>query len=147
MTKMKVARIDPNFGEIPTRAYHDDAGFDLYTARTTTIPAHGFQDVSCGIAVELPQGTWGLLTGRSSTLRKRGLLVHTGVIDVGYRGELFAGVWNLTGEPVEVLAGERVSQLILIHNATEQATLTLVDSVNEFSLHPRGVNGFGSSGA
>lgn len=131
---------------LPTRAYPDDAGFDLYVARGVTIPARQFVDISCGVAVELPEGTWGFLTGRSSTLRKRGLLVHTGVIDVGYRGELFAGVWNLTDHEVTVNAGERISQLIVLQNTTERVTLTEVLSSDEFSPHPRGVRGFGSSG-
>ena len=131
---------------IPTRAYADDAGFDLYVSRGVEIPARGFMDISCGVAVELPRGSWGLLTGRSSTLRERGLLVHTGIIDVGYRGELFAGVWNLTDDPVAVKAGERISQLIIMRNLTEDVNLTEVKHPDEFSHHPRGVRGFGSSG-
>lgn len=134
-------------GTAPSRAYADDAGFDLYVSQTVVIPAHRFLDVPCGVQVELPDGTWGFLTGRSSTLRKRGLLVHTGIIDQGYRGELFAGVWNLTGQDVVVEAGDRISQLIVIENTTAQIILREVLEPDEFSAHPRGLRGFGSSGA
>lgn len=145
--KIKKTTLEGDFQEvIPTRAYQDDAGFDLYVARTVVIPARGFKDVSCGVAVELPGATWGFLTGRSSTLRKRGLLVHTGIIDVGYRGELFAGVWNLTDHDVEVVAGERISQLIILQNRTAEVMVRELVGDEEFTPHARGVRGFGSSG-
>lgn len=131
-------------GQLPTRAYPDDAGLDLYCSRDYRVEPSSFVDLDCGVSVELPEWSWGLLTGRSSTLRKRGLLVHQGVIDAGYRGPLYAGVWNLTQEPVEVKAGERLAQLIVLSNATR--TLRPV-AVEQLAGHARGDNGFGSSGA
>lgn len=128
----------------PTRAYADDAGLDLYVSTTTEIPPGEFRDVPCGVAVELPEGTWGLLVGRSSTLRKKRLLVNLGVIDVGYRGPLFAGVQNIDPEETRVVtAGERVAQLIVLPNLTEGLVPKPVTSLSD---HPRGLGGFGSSG-
>jgi dUTP pyrophosphatase len=129
--------------QIPTRAYSDDAGFDLYVSEDSVVQPGEFVDIPCAVAVELPAHTWALLTGRSSTLRKKRLLVNQGVIDPGYRGELFAGVWNLSNEPVEVKAGERVAQLIPMHN---QALNLNLFEVEQLSPHPRGEQGFGSSG-
>lgn len=131
-------------GRMPTRAYATDAGLDLYVSEQTVVPPGGFRDVPAGISVELPDHQWGLVTGRSSALRERGLLAHTGVIDPGYRGPLFAGAFNLTDQPVTLEVGERVAQFIIMHNATR-----LVDpiEVRELSPSPRGTNGFGSSGA
>ena len=130
-------------GTAPTRAYPDDAGFDLYVADDTWIDPGTFQDIGCNTSVQLPEWTWGLLTGRSSTLRKKGLLVAQGVIDVGYRGELFAGVWNLRSMPVKVNKGDRIAQLIVLPNTTRVVNPVKVD---ELDPHPRGENGFGSSG-
>ena len=133
-----------NEGCLPQRAYDDDAGLDLVVSQDTTIAPGTFVDVPCGVSVELPAWAWGLVTGRSSALRKRGLLVHSGVIDAGYRGPLFAGAWNMTDETVVVKAGERVAQLIVLSNMTRHVqpveTLALTQS-------PRGQNGFGSTGA
>lgn len=129
---------------MPTRAHDDDAGYDLYVAERTIVSAHTFADVPSGVSIELPDGHWGLLTGRSSTLRNRGLLVVQGVIDQGYRGELFSAVWNLTDHDVVLEEGERVAQLIFVPNATEQTRLVQADVL---SPSPRGTNGFGSSGS
>lgn len=129
--------------KVPTRAYSDDAGFDLYVSEDRIVAPGEFVDIPCAVAVELPPHTWALLTGRSSTLRKKRLLVNQGVIDPGYRGELFAGVWNLSAEPVEVKAGERVAQLIPMHN---QALTFDLFEVEHLASHPRGEQGFGSSG-
>ena len=131
-------------GRKPTRAYPDDAGMDLYVSETTVVGPGEFKDIPCGVAVELREGTWGLLVGRSSTLRRRGLLVNLGVIDVGYRGELFAGVQNTSPtQSVEVTAGDRVAQLIILPNLTEQFNPVMA---GELMPHARGAHGFGSSG-
>ena len=137
-----IQRLDPEL-PLPSRAHPGDAGLDLYVSQEVVIPAGGFRDVPCGVAVELPAGSWGLLTGRSSTMRRRGLLMVQGVIDVGYRGEVFAGVFNVSGEDVTVGVGERLSQLIVLPNLTETLTPVVVESLSESE---RGVGGFGSSG-
>lgn len=124
-----------------TRAHVGDAGLDLYCSEDVTILPGRFEDIPVGVSVELPGGFWGLLTGRSSTLRKRGLMVAQGVIDQGYRGPLFTGVWNLTAEPVRVSRGERLAQLILVP-LWEGG----VESVLFLSGSSRGSAGFGSSG-
>jgi len=130
-------------GLAPTKAYTDDAGFDLYCDGEMTIPPHSFVDVPLGIAIKVPEGTWGLLTGRSSTLRKHGLMVAQGVIDCGYTGPLFAGVWNMTDQPVKVEHGMRLVQYILMTNASLDVDAQQVD---ELPKTDRGASGFGSSG-
>lgn len=127
---------------MPTRAYPDDAGLDLYVSEDVTIPLGEFRDVPCGISVSLPEHTWGLVTGRSSALRKRGLLVHSGIIDAGYRGPLFAGAFALQHE-VALKRGERIAQLIVINNTTQYVTPIEVEQLPDSA---RGTNGFGSSG-
>jgi dUTP pyrophosphatase len=130
-------------GQLPARHYADDAGVDLYVSEDTKIEPGTFVDVPTGIAVEIPPVCWGMIKSRSSTLRQKGLLVHDGVIDPGWRGYLFAGVWNLTGEKVEVKAGERIAQLILFTNVTAMYEPAEVLALGESE---RGGNGFGSTG-
>lgn len=137
-------------GKEPTRAHAGDAGFDLYVTECPNtasgrwlIPKGEFVDVDCGISVELPKGVWAMITGRSSTLRKRRLLVATGIIDHGYRGKLFAGVQNLTQDPIVVEPGERLAQLIPFPLVAARLDLARVDVLNPSE---RGTQGFGSTG-
>lgn len=130
-------------GTLPTRGHQFDAGMDLYVSRTVVIPPHEFVDIPTDVAGALPDYYWGMLTGRSSTLRKHGLLVHTGIIDQGYRGELFAGVMNLTDEPVEVKKGYRIAQLIPV--PMPRSTIDPVEVV-DLPEGERGDAGFGSTG-
>lgn len=126
----------------PWRQHLGDAGFDLFVSETVTIPGRGFADIPCGINVEIPEGHWGMLTGRSSTIRDRGLLVTQGIIDNGYRGPMFAGVQNMRPAAVRVNKGDRIAQLILLP-LFDRA----VEQVYELSASDRGVQGFGSSGS
>ena len=132
--------------EEPRRGYADDAGLDLIVSEARVVHPGEFVDIPCGVSVELPAWSFGMITGRSSTLRKRGLMVNQGIIDAGYRGPLFAGVWNLTDEPVKVDAGERVAQLIILHNGTRLVQVQRVDEIDRGPVDGRGVFGFGSTG-
>lgn len=130
-------------GRLPSRAYEGDAGFDLYTSQAVQIEGGDFLDIPCEIAVEMPEFAWGLLVGRSSTLRRRNLLVNTGIIDTGYRGPIYAGVKNLNGEMVRVEKGERLAQLIPLPNLAREIAPVWSDSL---STSDRDQSGFGSSG-
>lgn len=127
---------------LPTRGYAGDAGLDLYCVEDATIEPGKWVDVDLGVRVALPTGYWGLLTGRSSTLRRRGLLVNQGIIDNGYRGPLFANMVNMTDQPVDVYKGERLVQLIVlpIWDHSPVPCTILPDS-------DRGNQGFGSTGS
>lgn len=131
-------------GTLPSRVHAGDAGFDLYVSEQQEVGPGQFVDIHCDIRVQMPVNMWAMIVGRSSTLRKRGLLVAQGIIDSGYRGELFCGVWNLTQEPVAVRDGERLAQLIPFKLDAGQVQLAtgLVDAGPD----GRGVLGFGSSG-
>lgn len=130
----------------PARAYSDDAGIDLITAVDTEIPPGAHVDVpTTVIGVQTPGDTWLMVTGRSSTLRKHGLHVPLAVIDPGWRGPLFVGIWNLGTETVLAKAGDRLGQIVAIHNRTAELLITTGNGV-ELDPHERGLSGFGSTG-
>jgi dUTP pyrophosphatase len=125
----------------PTKAYEDDAGLDLAACEDVTIPAGGSALVRTGLKFALPPGYWGLILGRSSTWANRKLVCMPGVIDSGWRGELFVSLWNPGTEEAKILVGERVGQYILLPAWAGHLT-----EVEQLPTHARGENGFGSSG-
>lgn len=127
--------------KVPTTAHYGDAGWDLYTSCEIIIPPHSFCDVHVDIAVALPRGIWAMITGRSSTIRTYKLRVETAIIDNGYRGEMYVGVWNHNDEEIIIEKGVRLAQLILFK-------LIPATWVEKDSLPPseRGDRGFGHSG-
>ncbi len=128
--------------QVPTKAYLGDAGWDLYVSRDVVVPAYSFVDVHTDIAIAMPEGVWGRITGRSSTLRKYRLLVNEGIIDNGYRGELFIGVFNLTNHDRFIPVGTRIAQ-ILFHRLIEDLQWGLTKVLPPSQRQDKG---FGSSG-
>lgn len=128
-------------GLCPERKHENDAGYDLFVSREVTIPSESWQDVHTDIAIALPDGIWGEIAGRSSTFRVRGLQVQHGVIDPGYRGELFIAVYNFQKTAVKVCRGDRLAQLIphMVYDIVWREVGNLPDS-------DRGDAGFGSTG-
>lgn len=133
--------------DAPNQAYPDDAGYDLVTSHPTEVPAHGWADIpTTVVGVQPPPDTWLMITGRSSTPRKYGLIIPPAVLDTGWRGCMLAGALNFTDRPVKIQPGTRLAQVIPMPN--HAAGMRAV-SVGHGALAPsaRGVNGFGSSGA
>ena len=126
---------------IPSYGYPGDAGMDLAVVGHHVLNPGESRDLPTGIAVELPPGHWARITGRSSTLRKRGLFVNEGVIDEGYRGELLVYVTNRQSTTVEIAPGDRLAQLIVAPVVQAPGW-----SVAELSESLRGTSGFGSTG-
>lgn len=140
---LRVRRLDPH-AILPTRAHPDDAGLDLYTLEDVTLAPGARAAAGTGVAIELPAGHAGLVLPRSGLAARHGLaLVNApGLIDAGYRGELRVLLLNTDREqPIELAAGSRIAQLIVIAPA-----LPAVVEVTELSGSERGDGGFGSTG-
>lgn len=129
--------------KLPTRAYPDDAGLDLYYAGESplVVPPDEVTHVPSRIAMQLPDGYWGFMIGRSSTFQ-RGILVHSTVIDPGWRGELFANIRNVSGKQIEIQPGERIAQIVPLPLAPRWR----VEEDDKLDESERNTNGFGSSG-
>src|ERR1700761_7712571 len=124
---------------------YGDLAADVFAAEAATLAPIGEQGstvaVRTGLAMELPS-THGALVEDRSGLAVRGLTTLAGVIDPGYRGELKIVLTNLTSEPQMVAPGHRIAQLRIVERI--QATFEETDMLAEA---PRGVAGFGSTGA
>ena len=94
MTKIKFAKVKED-AKIPTKRV-EDAAFDIYACFEEDyikIPAHTTVLVPTGIASACDADYCIILKERGSTGSK-GLGVHAGVIDSGYRGEYFVAIGN-----------------------------------------------------
>ena len=65
-----------------------------------------------------------------------------GLIDSGYRGEIYVLLINHGGEKVEFARGDRIAQLAIV--PVPAIAWTEVESLDET---PRGEGGFGSTGS
>lgn len=138
-------KIINNNAIIPTKGSEAAAGYDLYAAIDTKImiKPHTTVKIDTGIAVALPDNTFGGIFARSGIATKRGLRPANGVgvIDADYRGNIIVALHNDTDIVQYVEPQERIAQLIIIPYVNVQFKET-----DELSETERGAGGFGSSG-
>jgi dUTP pyrophosphatase len=128
----------------PVQAYEGDAGFDLISVESAELGPGERASLGCGIAIELPEGTCGLVLPRSGLARDHGVTVvnSPGLVDSGYRGELRVTLLNTDrSETFTVEPGMRIAQLVVV--ALPQIAVVVRD---ELAVSARGEQGFGSSG-
>ena len=136
-------RVDTSL-PLPSYATEGSVGFDLLCREETEIAPRSLGRIPANLIVQTPPGYMLLLTMRSSTARRKGLLMPNGVgiIDQDYCGEgdeLLVSVYNFQDEATTVLRGERIAQGIFVPIA--RVLWQEVEHVGE------GRGGFGSTGA
>jgi len=144
---MKVKRFDQTL-PLPERGTDKSAGLDLvsrididcYPKKVTLVPLN--------VAVDIPDGYFGLLAARSSLPLKMGLTLANGigVIDSDYNGdedEIMAAVIPVGDMAVNVRRGDRIAQLLIIP-ASIAGSLPKVEEVQKLEEKNRG--GYGSTG-
>ncbi|PSS27880.1 hypothetical protein M430DRAFT_24271 [Amorphotheca resinae ATCC 22711] len=128
-------------GRLPTRGSAFAAGYDLYAARDTVVPARGKVLVDTDISMAVPAGTYGRIAPRSGLASKHMIDTGAGVIDADYRGQVKVLLFNHGEADFEVKEGDRVAQLVLERIYTPE-----VVEVEELEESVRGAGGFGSTG-
>ena len=133
--------------KLPTAGSQYAAGYDLYACldgeETVTIPPHTTVKIGSGIAVALPEGTFGAVFARSGLASREGLRPANcvGVIDCDYRGECIIAVHNDSEGERTVHHGDRIAQMVLLPYLSME-----FEEVDELSETVRGAGGFGSTG-
>jgi dUTP pyrophosphatase len=120
------------------------AAFDLAAASDVLVEPGTVRLVPTGLVIEVPQGFFLGIFARSSTPLKRGLMVANGVgvVDSDYCGpddEVKVAVVNFTSAPVQIRAGDRIAQGIVL--AAPRVTW---EEASELGATSRG--GFGGTG-
>lgn len=114
--ELRVSRIDKSL-PMPEYQTPGACAFDLYARETTVIPPHAVVLIPSNLVVCVPQGHVLLVSSRSSTARKRGLLIPLGVIDQDYCGpedEVKIQTLNFTDAPVTIERGDRFAQALVM---------------------------------
>ena len=150
MTDVRISLLSDR-ARIPTRMTNGSAGYDLYAAADTVVPAatssaNGGVDIGrclipIGIAFELPIGAVGRIAARSGLSTSLNVEVGAGWIDSDFRGEVMVELKNLSSLDFEVKVGDRIAQLILL--PTINAELVSCEELNSTT---RGTSGMGSTG-
>jgi dUTP pyrophosphatase len=127
---------------LPQKAHLTDAGFDLAMPEDCALAPQACQQIDLGIALQIPPGWYGQIFGRSSIFR-RGLSVHPGVIDAEYRGAVQLLVYNRLPVEQRIQRGDRLAQLLFLPVPVVQLV-----TVSPAELNPtvRGAGGLGSTG-
>ena len=129
--KLKAQAAMPSYGSA------EAAGADLYACLETAV------EIATGLAMELPEGTVGLVYARSGLASKKGLAPanKVGVIDSDYRGEVMVALHNHSAQAAVVEPGERIAQLVVA--PVLRAAFAEADALSDTV---RGEGGFGSTG-
>lgn len=128
----------------PTYAHPGDAGADLTSTESVTIPAGERVTLGTGVSIALPDGFVAFVVPRSGLAAKHGITIvnSPGTVDAGYRGEIRVTLLNIDArEPYTVQAGDRIAQLIVM--PVVRARFIPVDVLPGSD---RGQRGFGSTG-
>lgn len=140
--EVEAARLrDEEIWKVPEKYYPGDAGADLTISRHVTVNPSTRAQLPTNMAVAIPRGYFGLVLPRSSTLHKRGLIVHPGILDEGYRGEVQVLVFNPGQKGVFVQEGERLAQLLVL-----PVVRVTFKSTKKLTAGERDTKGFGSTG-
>jgi len=127
----------------PTRAYADDAGFDLRILERTEIPPHERRQLATGVGFEIPSGWYGLVCNRTSG-GKRGLIPLAQVVDASYTGHITMTLHNTNDAETIVLEPlERVAQIVFMPVWVKE--LKMIEA-HEIKKTDRGSGAYGSSG-
>lgn len=118
-----------------------DAGIDIVASENVIIRTNDTELISTGLYVEIPEGYYIEVVGRSS-LHKQGIHVNKGIIDTGYRGEIMVSISNRNKYRgnYTVHKGDRIAQMLI----KERIDAEFIP-VDELKDSERGEGGFGST--
>ena len=145
--KIKIKRLNPN-AQLPTYGSAGAACFDLYAAPADGIAeltsSTGSAVIETGLSFEVPADHVMLVFSRSGHGFKDNtrLANCVGVIDSDYRGEVKVKLTRDDGGLINVKAGDRIAQAMIL--PVKQVQFFEVDELSETE---RGAGGLGSTGS
>jgi len=140
---MKISLVHPD-AVVPSRAHADDVGYDLTLISLAKTFDNGVQLYDTGIRVEPPEGCYVEIVPRSSISKSAYMLANSvGVVDPGYRGNLFVALRKMDPAAPDLELPCKFAQLIV--RRVETPPIHVVFDADEAAVTARGAGGFGSS--
>jgi dUTP pyrophosphatase len=127
--------------QMPTYGTSGAAGLDLYASADVTIQPNERMLIPTGVAMEIPEGHFCYVMGRSGNTIKKGMIVALGTIDSDYIGDIGVMAFNQSCEAISFAKGDRVAQMVILPYPKVEFV-----EVDELSETDRGEGGFGSTG-
>jgi dUTP pyrophosphatase len=141
---MIVKVVNNSDNALPQYETGGSAGVDVRSAENGLLKPGQFKLITTGLRVEIPYGYEMQVRPRSGLAKNYGITVlnSPGTIDADYRGEIGVILINHGQYDFEIVAGDRIAQLVLcpVEKVQWLATDTLDTSTK------RGEKGFGSTG-
>jgi dUTP pyrophosphatase len=127
---------------IPSKSSYSDAGYDLTIIKVCKILNSNTVLYDTGIKLNIPNGYYVEIVPRSSISRSGYMLANNvGIIDQGYRGNLFIALIKINKECDDLVLPWKCCQMIV----KKQIYSKLIISSDELTTSSRGIGGFGST--
>ena len=134
----------------PTRGTPGSAGIDFYVPDTYPADVASIHPgeacfIPSGIKASVPDGFALIAFNKSGVALKKGLMAGACVVDSDYQGEIHIHLVNTSKKKVDIEAGEKLIQFLLI--PVDHCPVEVVPETELFSDETqRGSGGFGSTG-
>src|SRR3954462_2691510 len=125
---------------IPQRMTTGAAGYDLYASEEKLLHGQDQTLVPTGVALQIPEGCFGLIKPRSGWALNHRISVDAGIIDSDFRGDIQVLLVNRGTQPFTIQKGDRIAQLVLVQNITPP-----IQEAKVLSSSRREDKGFGST--
>lgn len=151
--QLRVKKLVPT-ASLPFRGSEAAAGYDLSAClvdenghprnanAAITINPGARALVPTGLALTVPDGTYGRIGPRSGLALRHGIDILAGIIDQDYTAEIGVVMVNLGDQPFLVEDGMRIAQLVI-----ERISTPKIVEVDQLAETIRGEGGFGSTGS
>ena len=126
--------------KIPSQATLSDAGYDLCSTEMYILKPGERKLFKTNIVAAIPHGYYGRIAPRSWLAYKHGIDVLAGVIDSGYRGDIWVLLINFGNEDFTVNEWDKIAQYII-----EKCYYVQWQEVTELSESQRGKWSFWST--
>lgn len=141
VVKMEIIRIDES-NPLPEYKTHDAAAMDVYACLEEDYILSPKQQgiIPLGIKINIPEGYYVELTGRSGLAYSCGIMPFVGTIDHGFLDQIKFICWNMSNKNFTIKNGDRIAQIIL----HKKENISWVE-VDKFSDGYDRKGGFGST--